>query len=68
MDDDLITQGREARADFRAYHSKIKEADPRYHNRPDCADGAAIEDENLLVGTDSRPLCDKCRSAERPNK
>ena len=32
--DDLITHGREARADWRAYHSKIEEADPRYHNRP----------------------------------
>jgi hypothetical protein len=66
--DDLITHGIEARADWRAYHSKIEEADPRYHNRPDCVDGAAIEDENLLVGTGDRPLCDKCHSAEHPNK
>jgi hypothetical protein len=31
-------------------------------------DGAAIADENLLVGTGDRPMCDKCHSAEHPNK
>jgi hypothetical protein len=65
---DLITQGLAARADWRGYHSAIEEADPRYHNRPDCVDGAAIEDENIREGTDGRPLCEKCHSAMHPDK
>jgi len=66
--DNLISHGIEARSDWRAYHSAIEEADPRYHNRPDCVDGAAIEDENIREGTADRPLCDKCHSAEHPNQ
>jgi hypothetical protein len=66
--DDLVSHGIEARADWRAYHSALEEADPRYHNRPDCVDGALIEDENIREGTDARPLCDKCRSSEKPNQ
>lgn len=66
--DDLIRHGVEARADWRAYYSAAEEADPRYHNRPDCVDGAAIEEENIREGTDHRPLCDKCHSAEHTNK
>jgi hypothetical protein len=65
---DLITRALAARADWRAYHSAIEEADPRYHNRPDCVVGAAIEDENIREGTADRPLCEKCHSAMHPDK
>ena len=45
--DDLIRHGMEARVDWRAYHTVFEEPSPRYHNRPDCADGAEIEDRNI---------------------
>ncbi len=63
--DDLIRHGVEARKDWSAYYTITEEAFPRYHNRPDCVDGAAIEDKNIRAGTDGRPLCDKCRSFQR---
>ena len=63
--DDLIRRGVEARNDWSAYHTITEEESPRYHNRPDCPDGAAIEDKNIRAGTDYRPLCDKCRAAQR---
>jgi hypothetical protein len=62
--DDLIRHGEEARTDWRAYHSATAGPDPRYHNRPDCEDGAVVSDEDIREGTDSRQLCDKCRAAE----
>jgi hypothetical protein len=64
--DDLIRYGVEARKDWSAYHTAAEEASPRYHNRPDCVDGSAIEDKDIRAGTGGRPLCDKCRSAQRP--
>jgi hypothetical protein len=63
--DNLIRYGIEARKDWGAYHTTSEEAHPRYHNRPDCEDGSKIEDKDLRAGTDDRPLCDKCRSAQR---
>lgn len=66
--DDLIRHGLEARADWRAYYSVIEEANPTYHNRPDCVDGAAIKDESIREGTDNRPLCEKCHTAQHTNK
>jgi hypothetical protein len=66
--DDLIRHGVEARADWREYYSALEAADARYHNRPDCVVGAAIDDVNMRWGTADRPLCDTCHSAEHPNK
>lgn len=66
--DDLIRHGMEARVDWRAYYTVFEEPSPRYHNRPDCADGAEIEDRNIREGTDNRPLCDKCHAAEHPTE
>jgi hypothetical protein len=66
--DDLIRYGIEARKDWSAYHTASQEPDPRYHNRPDCEDGSQIKDENIRAGTDGRPLCDKCRTAERSTR
>lgn len=66
--DDLIRHGLEARKDWAAYHSASQEADPRYHNRPDCRDGLQIKEESIRAGTDGRPLCDKCRTAERSTR
>ncbi|MGD0862609.1 MAG: hypothetical protein ABSA21_07585 [Candidatus Limnocylindrales bacterium] len=63
--DDLIRHGVEARKDWSAYHTAAEEEHPRYHNRPDCEDGSRIEDKNIRAGTDYRPLCDKCRAAQR---
>lgn len=64
--DELIRHGLDARKDWEAYHSAVKSADPRYHNRPDCADGSLIGDDDIRAGTDMRPLCEKCRSTEKP--
>jgi hypothetical protein len=65
--DDLTTQhGMEARKDWSAYCTIAPETPPRYHNRPDCEDGSKIEEKDIRAGTDGRPLCEKCRSAEKP--
>jgi len=64
--DDLIRHGVEARKDWSAYHTAAEEEHPRYHNRPDCVDGRKIADENIREGTADRPLCDVCRSAQKP--
>ena len=59
-----MRHGSEARADWDSYHSAIATPDPRYHNRPSCPEGAAIDDDSLRMGTDGRTLCDGCRQAE----
>jgi hypothetical protein len=66
--DDLIRHGIEARKDWAAYHTTSEEAVPRYHNRPNCEDGSQIKEESIRAGTDGRPLCDKCRAAEKSTK
>jgi hypothetical protein len=63
---ELVLHGLDARTDWDAYHSAAKMDDPRYHNRPNCEEGAAIAEADIREGTDHRPLCDACRSAEKP--
>lgn len=64
--DDVIRHGVEARQDWSAYYTALEEAHPRYHNRPNCEDGALIEDKDIRAGTDNRPLCEKCRNSQKP--
>jgi hypothetical protein len=64
--DDLIRHGIEARKDWDSYYTISEEAPPRYHNRPDCEDGSEIDDKSIRAGTGNRPLCEKCRMAEKP--
>jgi hypothetical protein len=68
LEEEQARHGREARSDWRAYHSALESDAPTYHNRPDCIQGAAIEEEDLIEGTADWPLCDNCRSAEHPSK
>jgi hypothetical protein len=63
---DLTRHGLEARRDWAGYHSAVEGADPRYHNRPDCPEGSKIADSDIREGTAHRPLCDWCRSSEKP--
>jgi hypothetical protein len=66
--DDLIRHGVEARNDWSSYYTTATEASPRYHNRPDCEDGSAIADKDIRPGTEGRPLCEKCRQAQRVSR
>lgn len=61
-----MRHGREARKDWNSYHSAVETPNACYHNRPDCIDGATIDEEVLREGTADRPLCEACRSAEHP--
>lgn len=63
---ELIRHGLEAKADWAPYHSVVEGQDPRYHNRPDCEDGARIDESSIRQGTAYRQLCDRCRSAQKP--
>ncbi|MFI5259648.1 MAG: hypothetical protein ACHQ01_08585 [Candidatus Limnocylindrales bacterium] len=62
---ELIRHGIVARADWAGYHTALEEPDPRYHNRPDCEDGSAINDEDIREGSAYRALCDRCRIAQK---
>lgn len=65
--DDVTRHAVEARADWRAYYSAVEDKDPRYHNRPDCVDGAAIREADIREGTGHYPLCEKCHTAQHTN-
>jgi hypothetical protein len=66
VNEDLSWHGISARADWRAYHVVSDRTEARYHNSPDCPQGATIADSDIREGTDGRQLCDQCRNREKP--
>ena len=54
-------KGKEARDDWKSYHSDSKEDKLVYHDRPDCDEGKKIQEKHLQPGKDKRDWCEVCQ-------